>query len=278
MLPTLVIKPSSPKVPMPISITEDLVLGAKFTYTRAGGSLLRLFDVSGLTPGKETLVQAAGATDSATGRSIPRYGDPHPAVYGLYVNSIEAEPVQNSRTAARVSVRYGSPELGPVPNAVQIIISGSNKRKLVSTYPDGSPILVKYTDPAGNVLHDQLQIPVLSPNTTLEFIRQEARSPLRLPRAFDEASTAPAWQGGSAKTWLCRAIDARSQNNLSRYAVRYVFEYDPDGWERLEYFVDRYTGKIPDDVKQSQNNDKGITKVLPYLQRDFSQLGLPNAF
>ena len=259
-------------------ITEDLVLGAKFTYTRAGGSLLRLFDVSGLTPGKDTLVAAAGATDSTSGQSIPRYGDAHPTVYGLYVNEIEAEPVQNSRTAARVSVRYGSPELGPAPNAVQIIISGSNKRKLVSTLPDGSPIVVKYTDPSGNMLQDQLQIPVLSPNTTLEFIRTEARSPLSLSGKFRRSVNSTAWQGGGAKTWLCRAIDAKSQSNLARYAVRYVFEYDPDGWTRLEYFVDRYTGKIPDDVQQSQNNDKGIAKVLPYAQKDFSQLGLPNAF
>ncbi len=161
---------------------------------------------------------------------------------------------------------------------MQIIISGSNKRKLVSTLPDGSAITVKYTDPSGNVLQDQLQIPVLSPNTTLEFIRTEAHSPLSLSAKFRRAVNSSAWQGGAAKTWLCRAIDARSQSNLARYAVRYVFEYDPDGWTRLEYFVDRYTGKIPDDVQQSQNNDKGIAKVLPYPQKDFSQLGLPNAF
>ncbi len=172
---------------------------AKFTYTRAGGSLLRLFDVSGLTPGKDTLVAAAGATDSSSGQSIPRYGDAHPTVYGLYVNEIEAEPVQNSRTAARVSVRYGSPELGPAPNAVQIIISGSNKRKLVSTLPDGSPIVVKYTDPGGNMLRDQLQIPVLSPNTTLEFVRTEARSPLSLSAKFRRAVNSSAWQGAQQR-------------------------------------------------------------------------------
>ncbi len=94
-------------------ITEDLVLGAKFTYTRAGGSLIRLFDVSGLSPGKDTLVAAASATDSSNGQRIPRYGDAHPTVYGLYVNEIEAEPVQNSRTAARVSVLLWLAGAGP---------------------------------------------------------------------------------------------------------------------------------------------------------------------
>jgi hypothetical protein len=60
--------------------------------------------------------------------------------------------------------------------------------------------------------------------------------------------------------------------------VQYVFEYDPDGWERLEFFTDRYTGKIPDDVQFSDNNDKGIARLIPYPAVDFAQLGLPNAF
>ena len=111
-----------------MKITEDLVLGAKFRYTRQGGLLVRVFDVSGLTPGKDTLAQAATATDGTSRTRIPRYGDTHPAVYGLYVIGLEAEPIQNSRTTARVSVTYGSPELGPVPNAVQITITGSTAR------------------------------------------------------------------------------------------------------------------------------------------------------
>jgi hypothetical protein len=65
---------------------------------------------------------------------------------------------------------------------------------------------------------------------------------------------------------------------MSRYEVRYTFEYDPDGWERLEYFVDRYTGKVPDDVAISSGNDQGIATVLPYATTDFSGLGLPNAY
>jgi hypothetical protein len=259
-------------------ITEDLVLGAKFSYTRQGGTLLRVFDVSGLTPGRDTLAQAAVATDSTSGARIPRYGDAHPAVYGLYVIALDAEPIQNSRTTARVTVKYGSPELGPVPNAVQIAITGSNARKLTSVNPDGSPMLVKYTDPDGNVLQDRLQVPVLSPNTILQFTRLEPASPLRLSTKFRRTVNSSSWQGGDAKTWLCRAIDGRSQANLSRYEVRYIFEYDPDGWSRLEYFVDRYSGKIPDDVKVSPNNDKGVATILPYLTRDFAQLGLPNAF
>jgi hypothetical protein len=42
-----------------IQITEDLVLGARFTIDKAGGALLRLFEVTGLTPGRDTLAQAA---------------------------------------------------------------------------------------------------------------------------------------------------------------------------------------------------------------------------
>ena len=209
---------------------------------------------------------------------IPAYGEAHPAVPGLYALEIDAQPVRGSRTAARVKVRYGSPELGRIPGAVRIRINGSGGQKLLARNPDGSLIVVKYTDPAGNALQDHIQLRVLSPNTILEFTRQETISPLRLSAAFRRCVNSNFWQGGAPKTWLCRAIDGTSQGALARYEVRYVFEYDPDGWERIEYFVDRYTGKIPDDVQLSDNNDKGAVKILPYGQKDFAQLRLPNAY
>ena len=262
-----------------IQVTEDLVLGARFTVDRSGGVLLRIFEVTGLSPGKDTLAQAAAAQDANTGSRMPRYGDPHPAVAGLFVNHIDAEPIKNSRTSAHVKVRYATPEHGSVPNVVRVAIRGSTRAKLISKSPaDGSQLLVKYTDSSGNVLQEFLQVPALSPNTILEFTRQELASPLRRSMQFRRKVNAGPWQGGDAKTWLCRAIDASSLQNLTRYEVKYIFEYDPDGWERLEYYADPYTGKIPDDVQTSTNNDKGIAKVLPYATTDFSQLGLPNAF
>ena len=262
-----------------IHLTEDLVLGARFTLDKAGGSLVRLFDVTGLTPGIDTLAQAAIAQDGASGVRIPAYGDPHPAVPGLFVNHVEAQPVSNARTSARVTVRYATPEAESVPNAVGIRITGSSRAKYVGNDPaDGSPWIVKYTDPTGAVLQQFLQVPALSPNTILEFTRQEIKSPLKASQKFRRKVNSGPWQGGGAKTWLCRAIDATSLNNLARYEVKYIFEYDPDGWTRLEYFRDPYTGKIPDDAKPSANGDQGVAKILPYATADFSQLGLPNAF
>ena len=262
-----------------MKITEDLVLGARFTINHTGGSLLRLFEVTGLTPGRDTLAQAAGAQDSATGSTIPRYGDPHPSAPGLFVAQIEAEPIKNSRTAARISVRYATPEASSVPNVVRVAIRGSSRAKIISTSAaDGSALVVKYTDPAGNALQEFLQIPVLCPNTVLEFTRQEPRSPLRLSLSFRRSVNSTAWQGGDARTWLCRGINAASLNNLTRYEVKYIFEYDPDGWERLEYYIDPFTGKVPDDVQPGQNNTNGVTRVLPYQKLDFGQLGLPNVY
>jgi hypothetical protein len=262
-----------------IAITEDLVLGAQFTIDKAGGVMLRLFEVTGLEPGIDTLAQAALAQDGTTGLRIPLYGQPHPAVVGLYVNNIEAMPIGNSRTSARVKVRYATPEAESVPNAIRVAITGSSRAKLISKNPaDGSKLMVKYTDSSGNVLQEFLQVPALAPNTILEFTRQELLSPLKKSQQFRRTVNSSAWQGGDVKTWLCRAIDATSLNNLARYEVKYIFEYDPDGWQRTEYYRDPYTGKIPDDVSESNNNDQGIAKLLPYATTDFSQLGLPNVW
>lgn len=262
-----------------IAITEDLVLGAQFTIDKAGGIMLRLFEVTGLEPGIDTLAQAALAQDSTSGLRIPLYGQPHPAVAGLYVNNVEATPVGNSRISARVKVRYGSPEAESVPNAIRVSITGSSRAKWISKNPaDGSKLMVRYTDPGGNVLQQILQIPALAPNTILEFTRQELISPLRKSQQFRRTVNSNSWQGGNAKTWLCRGIDATSLNNLSRYEVKYVFEYDPDGWQRTEYYRDPYTGKIPDDVSESNNNGQGIATLLPYATADFTHLGLPNVY
>jgi hypothetical protein len=262
-----------------IQLTEDLVLGARFTLGKTGGMLLRLFEVTGLAPGVDTLAQAAFAQDGNTGARIPGYGEPHPKVAGLFVSHVEADPVSNSQTAARVQVRYSTPEAASVPNVVRISITGSSRATLISKDPsDGSMFMVKYTDPAGAALQEFLQVPALSPNTILEFTRQEGLSPLKRSQKFRRTVNSSPWQNGEAKTWLCRAIDATSLNNLLRYEVKYIFEYNPDGWQRLEYYHDPYTGKIPTDVKESANNDQGIAKVLPYATCDFSQFGLPNAF
>jgi len=262
-----------------MQITEDLVLGAKFTLDRAGGILIRIFEVTGLSPGRDTLAQAVLGQDSSTGSTIPRYGQPHPGVAGLYVDTIVAEPVKNSRTAALVAVTYASPEISSAPGAVSIAITGSQRTKLLTRSPvDNSTLQVQYTDPSGNVLTQIMQVPVLSPNTILTFVRQEVKSPLALSQQFRRTLNATPWQSGAAKTWLCRAIDTRSLGNLTRYEVKYVFEYDPDGWGHIEYFKDPFTGRVPTDVTQSTNNDAGIAKLQVYGTNEFSQLGLPNAF
>jgi hypothetical protein len=261
-----------------MNITEDLVLGAGFKITHSGPSLVRVFDVGGLVPGRDTLAQAASATDSSSNARIPRYGDPHPSASGLFAIEIDARPLNGSNTAAQVTVHYATTELAAVPGAVRIRIGGSSGHKLLLKLPDGTLPVVQYTDPGGNLLQEHLQIPVLAANTVLEITRQELASPLRLSAEFRRTVNAAPWQAGDARTWLCRGIDATSQGSLSRYEVRYTFEYDPDGWERLEYFVDRYTGKVPDDVKLSSDNSAGVGKFLPYALKDFTQLRLPNAF
>jgi len=237
-----------------------------------------VFDVGGLTPGRDTLASAASAVDPASNVRIPRYGEPHPSEPNLYAVDIAAAPVNGSRTAARVTVQYATSAVAAVPGAVRIRIGGASGHKMIARLPDGTLASVKYTDPSGNVLQEYLQVPILTPNTLLEITRQESASPLSLSTAFRRTVNASPWQGGDAQTWLCRGIDGASQGSLSIYEVRYTFEYDPDGWTRLEYFVDRYTGKVPDDVAVSSDNSQGIATILPYATKDFSQLRLPNAF
>ena len=258
-------------------ITEDLVLGASFTISRTGASLVRVFDVGGLTPGRDTLAQAATAYDPAGNIRIPRYGEAHPSAANLFANEINAVPINGSRTAAKVTVQYGTPAQAATPGAAQIRIGGVGGHKMTAIAADGGLVAVSYATPLGEQHANYLQVPILVANTLLEFTRVESASPLRLSEQYRRTISKSAWQGGDAGTWLCRGIDAAGQGS-GRFEVRYTFEYDPDGWDRIEYFVDPFSGKIPDDVAFSSNNDKGIARIKLYKARDFSLLGLPNAF
>ena len=175
---------------------------------------------------------------------------------GLFAIEIDAEPISGSRTAARVKVQYGTPELAAVPGAVQIRIGGSSGHKLLTQLPDGSLIVVKYTDPAGNALAgsfaDSGSVGQYGSGNHPAGIWQPAEAVGEVSADGERVALA----GGRGEN-VALPGDRRDQpGGLSRYEVRYVFEYDPDGWERLEYFVDRYTGKVPDDVKVTSSSMK----------------------
>lgn len=125
---------------MPVTITEDIIGGAKYNQNKDGGTLTRVFTVEGLTQTTgDNVVVATIVQDSATGKRIPAYGQAHPQVAGLSVSNIACTPLmKNARTAVRVEVTYVSQQINPSGSFVKVEITGTNGTKTFNRWPVGS--------------------------------------------------------------------------------------------------------------------------------------------
>src|ERR1700752_682977 len=77
---------------MPLRIVEDVVRGTQYRVRRDVGSYTRMFYVTGLdatAPAAQRMADAAQATDSSTGNTIPAYGAAHPTIAAAFAAEID---------------------------------------------------------------------------------------------------------------------------------------------------------------------------------------------
>lgn len=125
---------------MPVTITEDIIGGAKYQLNKDGGTLVRVFTVEGLlqTTG-DNVFTATVVQDSFTGKRIPQYGQGHPQIAGISVSNISSTPLmKNDKTAVRVEVTYLSQQINPSSNFVKVEITGSNGTETFNRWPKGT--------------------------------------------------------------------------------------------------------------------------------------------
>lgn len=283
---------------MPITIEEDLVLGAQYTEDKNGPQLTRIFAVNGLTPGKHTLY-IPGL--SAGGVRIPIYTEAHPTVGGITVSHISAVPLmKDSRTGAKVTVLYRDPEITGMSEQGSVRIYDGNSQKTLQVDPKtGKPLRVGY-DPEGAggagffAEFDQINLPSEGETTILEYARIEtgrkALDAMLNAFKYRRKLNSAIFLGADPYTVKCRGIgfDPIGQK---RYHVRYQFEHNPDGWLYAAVFKDALTGKIPDaiiaaapsippkvpdaDEKSAMAAHNGIRYCANANVVDFNALSLP---
>lgn len=294
---------------MPISITEDLIKGARFRRTSAGGVFTRIFYVEGLdrTRGENTYL-ASVAVDGTTGFRVPQYGEYHPTISGIAVNDVQSDPLEGSRTQCIVTITYVSPQISTAAGWT-IEIAGADGVKTINRWPvgfklAGEAILVGYNikpkgfsipinpkainfqqDAENGLYYDYVQLPVLSPNMMLIFTRQRVVKPgngtLYLNQQYRRKTNVQAWNGGDVGTWLCRNITGTSIGSVAGQPLmeeKFSFEYDPDGWTHVEYFRSLVNGRIPSGISILQNDNNGYIKIAPYNPADFTTVGFPPVY
>lgn len=275
-----------------IQIVEDRVIGAKYGYDVSGGKATRIFTVKNLPNQSNMLYLACFAQDSITNLRIPRYGQAHETIPGIYCQSVDAEPLgRESRINAIVTCGYGWNVIGG--GTVQVRLSGMRSVQRANKDPiSGNFFTVTYQAPGGVPLSTAyVQFDIYTSHLVLEISRLENVSPKLKSAAYcGKTNQEAGWQGigGNAKgLWLCQNIDGNTVG-ANAWMVNYKFEYAPEGWVQLGYWEDNAThipafNVIPTlkDIQaltvsgQVLGPGSGVTAQVPTML-PFSPLQIPN--
>jgi len=247
-----------------IQVRIDRIEGSACRLSADGLEADRVATVSGLSGHAADRLHAA-----VEAAGIPRIGDAHPTIAGLYAHRIEVVP--DGATAAVVTIHYRSrsAEMGEVP---VVEVGSSVVQTTTDTDEVGRRIAVSYS-PTGTSTDMKTQgarLSVLAPQTTLRFARTEDANPLAKARSFAGTINKTAVFDSDAGTWLCTAIGGRSIGGGGAYEVTYEFQYQDQGWQPTASYTDPQTNRPPPDVVDGL----GVKTVNIYREKEFKELGL----
>jgi hypothetical protein len=182
---------------MPIAIKEDLLLENPVVWTPTGYSIIRKFQITGLSEYSPTLrpIMAVGATDSTTGFTIPAIGTPHPDRPDAVVRQVQA--ICNGYDCFDAVCRY---EWELLPSAYLKSFTGNLEQTRHHYDVNDALALVTYT-PAGGTA--QTQVAELTPlrlRATLSFHFLQTQDPEAATLAFAGSVNSAAWRGFPART------------------------------------------------------------------------------
>ena len=266
----------------------DVIDGAKYSIDRTGGHRTKIWFVTGLDSTTDVLAQACLSVPF-----IPRYGQPHPTVGGLYVKNIEAVPwPKNSQTSAKVTVQYESPEYSG--GAAWKVRIGSSQQQIKTTRDkDGAILSVSNLDGAPGDINNRQPVTgtALVSGTILEFSNLISKATMKLWQSYTDQVNSSVWQNGQARTWYCRGPTAESIESLAMYQASICFEHmvigGLPGWDEVAFYRDVRLGKIPikciTDFEAKAGNastifGNGWRKLQVQSATDFNALGLPAIF
>lgn len=259
------------------TLVRDLVEGARIAIGPNGPTVIRKFHVDGVTGAAD-----ARQFEAVTADGIPVFGEFDPVVPTARAFTITAEPTGTDSAIVTVEYkRFPASQKPPdetVPPDVQI---GSSVQSFeVNTDKDGNPLTVKYTPDDGS--RDETEIVAVTnidlPVTVARLVRRESFSPIRNSVRFTGRVNRTRFLFGGAREWLCRSIDGRTVDGGETYTVSYVFQHNPDKFDKEFVFIDDETGQPPPDIASgipsggTSANGRAVHRL--YKEDDFGVLAI----
>ncbi len=227
---------------------------------------------------------------------MPRFGEEHPAIGGIFVQEVRSETLVGDPTKAEVVVTWGLPTGGagggfdndPGDDAVASVEIATTLQS-VSTALDvnGVQIIIDKTvlDQDGDPIFDEQPGEVLyqMPMTVVRFRRRELFSPGDKSKLYvGTVNTNPVFGDDPAHTWLCTRIDGISDDGAQTFNVTYEFQRAPqrydheflfETWDATALWIDPETNLAAPDINIQQQD--GIkTNIRVYSETDFELLNL----
>ncbi|HEY7116559.1 MAG TPA: hypothetical protein VH475_08235 [Tepidisphaeraceae bacterium] len=223
---------------MAITITEDLVEGHRYFEDDKGADLTRVFRVDGLDSTTRIDTDAIYASDSTTGKGLPRPGDPHPTQPDFVMRQVDLAPPEKARNALWVRVRYVKVRrrlldvrINGVSSVQDSFVDKTGRRMRVGykgPITDSSNQLQSiaqdkpYPDPplndrgASGYEYSLAAFPKLVPESTLDIVYLEKSSPFKKNVKYGRKLNSKPWQGGEAREWLCESISGFIDSPIPR--------------------------------------------------------------
>ena len=238
---------------MPISIKEDLLLENPVIWTPTGYSIIRKFQITGLSEYSPTLrpIMAVGATDSTTGFTIPAIGTPHPDRPDAVVRQVQA--ICNGYDCFDAVCRY---EWELLPSAYLKSFTGNLEQARRHYDVNDALALVSYTPTGGTAQTQVAELTPLRLRATLSFHFLQTQDPEAATLAYAGSLNSATWRGFPARTWLCLPIEGTTVDGVW-YRNVYRFAYNPNTWDQYVVFrnVDH---TIPPDIAATIVTDGSV--------------------
>lgn len=294
-----------------VTVKEDIIFLSRYRRNLEGGMVIsRQFKVSNLT-GQGNIKSMAWSAMVAPG--IPRLGDPHPAIFGVIVDDLTADPVNNSPGQITVVATYRD------LSVVRCRVNGNVVRDTTRLDKYAKLIAVKYkagnhpsTPPAGGEGRQPCEnVEILRPGMTLEFDfwvcnnQNNYVDPYTWIKDYQGKCNSEKWQGcEKAWAWLCSEVSVMENRKKGEVRVQHVrlgFIYKErfqanvrlgvhDNWTQLFLYRHPYTREIPRDVdpetggafKNTEDGDtgNGYKRFYMYDLADFNGISpiIPDLF
>lgn len=249
--------------------------GGRVSFSREGWAVERTFIISGLSGSADRLLYNA-----ISHASIPAYGQPHPAIPGIAVTSIDAEPLDVSGSQVRVRVQYSVPtqsdseESEVALDKVVISVGSTTQSGTTQKDKDGKQLIATLTQDDGTEAEQAGEVTIEIPQTVIHFERREPSDPIA--KSIEFVGTVNDARIGALfpeRTLLCTEIEGTTEGIGLPYQVSYSFQYNRDTWDATYVFVDTETDKPHEDASTETGN--GVVTSRVYPEANFSKLSLP---